>query len=157
MSKLDFNRLDLLLKEIQDPYVQENFYRLKLFLQQAKLSGGGVGNVVTNITTSASVWEKAKKTVPASSTTIVESFALSSFRSLEYIINVKDTTSDKEKQLKLSVVKDDGSLKDCVYAIMGSAISLEINANINGLSYELEMINNELFAVEVSFARLTIT
>jgi len=32
-------RLDLLLKEIKDPYVQENFYKLKIFLEN--FEGGG--------------------------------------------------------------------------------------------------------------------
>jgi hypothetical protein len=32
-------RFDFLLKEIQDPYVQENFYRLKLWLDELSLGG----------------------------------------------------------------------------------------------------------------------
>ena len=36
-------RLDLLLKEITDPYVQENFYKLKLFLETLQTSSGSTG------------------------------------------------------------------------------------------------------------------
>lgn len=157
MSKIQFNRLDLFLKEITDPYAQENWYRLKLFLEE----GGGLGddtiNIINNIIGGAAVWEKESRTLPASSTTIVNSFALTSFRGLDYVLNFKDTTSAKQKQLKLSVIKDDGTVKDTVYARLGSAISLEINSQINGSNYELAIVNNELFDVQVSLARLTLT
>ena len=36
-------RIDLLLKEIADPYVQENFYKLKLYLEKLQISTGGTG------------------------------------------------------------------------------------------------------------------
>ena len=39
-------RVDLLLKEIQDPHAQENFHRLKLYLENLKSStGAGSGSV----------------------------------------------------------------------------------------------------------------
>lgn len=34
-------RLDLLLKEIVDPYVQENFYKLKVYLENTLVGGSG--------------------------------------------------------------------------------------------------------------------
>lgn len=36
-------RLDLLLKEIKDPYVQENFYKLKIFMENLDVTTGGTG------------------------------------------------------------------------------------------------------------------
>lgn len=157
--KSRFNRLDLLLKEIDDAYVQENFRRLKLFLEAQDLSasGGSGGSTTTIISGGTSIWEEYNKSLPASSTTIVDTFLMSSFKQCEYIVNFKDTASNKEKGLKLSVIKDDGSLKENVYAIIGSAISLAINTNINGTNYELKVTNNEASSVDMYFARLKIT
>ena len=45
------NQLNLLLKEIQDPYAQENFYRLKLYLENQLGSTGSLTQVINNITT----------------------------------------------------------------------------------------------------------
>jgi len=50
MSKTSFNKVDLLLKEIEDRYVQENFYRLKLYLENLDL-GDDIINVVNNAIT----------------------------------------------------------------------------------------------------------
>lgn len=158
-NKSKFNRLDLLLKEIDDVYVQENFRRLKLFLEAQELSssGGSSGGVTTIVTGTASLWEEFNRTITPGSTVIVDTFTMLSFKQVEYIVNFKDTTSSKEKSLKLSVIKDDGSLKDTVYARMGSAISLDVNTNINGANYELKVTNNEAFSVDMYFARLKIT
>jgi len=43
--------LDLLLKEIEDPHVQENFYRLKLYLEQIATGNTTIvqGDTVTNV------------------------------------------------------------------------------------------------------------
>lgn len=43
MSTFTFNKLDFLLKEIADPYVQENFYKLKLFIEENNIGPGLIG------------------------------------------------------------------------------------------------------------------
>ena len=45
-----FNNLDLLLKEIKDPYVQENFYKLKLYLERLARNKTGNTTILQNIT-----------------------------------------------------------------------------------------------------------
>lgn len=153
------NSLDLLLKEINDPYVQENFYRLKLYLQRLQTGGtggttiinqGGGGNAVD------SVWEKINKTAPAGSTIVADSNSLSSFRQLEYIINYRNTVTLREKGLKVTVVKDDTVINEQVYARTGAPLSVGLNMVINGGNVELQIENNELNAVNVSFAKLKI-
>lgn len=151
------NSIDLLLKEIEDPYVQENFYRLKLYLERLD-SGGGTGSITQNInvTQSDHPWEKFTQSISASSTSIVDTIALTAFVKIEYTIEYRDTTTNRVKGLKMSVVKDDTLLKDQVYAISGAPLNIELNTNINGSNYELEIVNNELNAVEMVFARLTL-
>ena len=41
MAGQNKKRLDLLLKEITDPYVQENFYKLKVYLENVLVGGSG--------------------------------------------------------------------------------------------------------------------
>lgn len=53
MSKNAFTRVDFLLNEIEDEYVRENFYRLKLFLENLDL-GDDIINIVNNIISSGS-------------------------------------------------------------------------------------------------------
>ena len=148
------NSLDLLLKEIKDPHAQENWYRLKLWLDRLEtgittiIQGGG-GSVADE-----AVWEKFNRSVPASTTYIADSLALSSFNSLEYIINYKHSVTSKEKSLKMTVVKDDTVLNDSVYAKVGAPLSVGINAVINGSDLELKVTNSETSIIEMSVARL---
>ena len=150
------NSLDVLLKEIKDPYAQENWYRLKLYLERLNKTGGDTN--ITNISgsTVTSVWEKFTKVVPISSTIIADSLLLTTFKQLEYIINFKDTVTKVEKGLKMTLVKSDTLLKEQVYAVTGAPMSMEVNTVINGSSYELQIVNNGLASVEMSFARLTL-
>ena len=84
-------------------------------------------------------------------------FPVSTDGLVEYIVDFKDTTSAKEKGLKLRVIKDDGSVKDQVFSKLGSAISLAITSNIVGTNYELSVTNNESYTVDMVFVRLKIT
>ncbi len=150
------NSLDLLLKEIKDEYVQENFYRLKLWLE--RLNTGGTTIVVGGGSggSTAAVWEKFTRSVPASSTIIADSVALSSFNQIEYIINYKNTSTKREKGLKVTVVKDDTLIKEQVYAKTGAPLSIGLNTVINGSNFELQIVSSEVVGVDMSFARLII-
>lgn len=157
MSQFNFNRLDLLLKEIQDPYVQENFYRLKQWIEQndvGGLSSGDGGSSNNLIIGDADIWDEQSKSLAASSLNVTDTIPMVAFRQVIYNINFKDSTSETYKSLKLTVTKDDNSLKDQVSNILGSPISLEINPVINGSNMELQITNNEAFIVDVRIARL---
>ncbi len=151
------NTLDILLKEIKDPHAQENWYRLKLFLERLTTTDG-----VTTIipggggTSTDPVWEKFTRVVPGSSTIVADTLLLTAFNQLEHIINFKETVTKVEKGLKMTIVKTDTTLKDSVYAVTGAPMSMEVNAVINGSSYELQIVNNGANAVDMSFARLTL-
>lgn len=152
------NNFEPLLKEIEDKYVQENFYRLKLYLESIGLgsSSGGGGTTIIGGGSSVSVWEKFTRSLPSSSTTIADTINLASFRQLEYIINYRDSVTKREKSIKVTVLKDDTTLEEQVYAVSGAPLSIGLNTNINGSNYELEITNNEPNTVDMSFARLTL-
>ena len=148
--------LDLLLKEIEDEYVQENFYRLKLYLEYLSKNQNITINPPGGSLPSDCVWEKFTQSVPASSTVIVDTIPMSNFDKLEYLINYENTLTNRSKGLKLSVVKDDTIIKEQVYAITGAPLSIGLTTVVNGSDYELHITNNEAAVVGVSFARLTL-
>jgi len=150
------NSLDLLLKEIEDRYVQENFYRLKLYLERLDTGGTTIINQGGSGSTGVSVWDKIERIAPASSSIIADTLALSSFNQVEYIINYKQVTTKREKGLKVTVVKDDSLIKEQVYAKTGAPLSIGLNTIINGSNFELQIVNSELANVEVSLARLVL-
>lgn len=156
MSQFDFNRLDLLLKEIEDPYVQENFYRLKQWIEQNNVGGGGGGGStsVSNTVIDADIWDQFSKPLAISTTNVADTVALVNFVQLDYFLTFKDSVSSKVKTLKLLVLKDDSSIKDQISQIAGSPLDLDIEAVINGSDMELQITNNELSVVNLQVTRL---
>jgi hypothetical protein len=154
MSQFEFNRLDLLLKEIDDPYVQENFYRLKLYLEQTGFQVGDVINNFKEIIGDADIWTRVAGSVSSSGTSAVDTVSKSIFRTLDYNVTIKDTTSNKVKTLKMTVVQDDSGLKDYVSGIAGSPLNVSIDAIDTGSDVDLSFTNNEAFDVDVDAVRL---
>lgn len=147
--------LDLLLKEIKDPYAQENWYRLKLYLETLSSGITTINQTIINAGDEA-VWEKFSRSINASTTSIVDSIPLTSFDKIEYIISYKDIVTNRVRALKVSVVNDDTTIKEQVYAISGAPLDIDLTTKVTGPNYELEIVNNELNAVEMLFARLTL-
>ena len=102
------------------------------------------------------VWVKDSDTVTASTTLIYDTIDLTTFNHLEYIINYEDTSNNR-KSLKLSVINDNGTIEETVYSLLGSAMDVDVETDINAGNFELKFINNEAFDVDISTARLTLT
>ena len=153
-------KLDLLLKEIDDAYVQENFYRLKLYLEQLAVGNTTIVEVVGGSSggagSSTSIWSKKTVLVPPTSTVILDSVPLASFGQLEYIINYLNTFTKAKSGLKMTVLNDDSTIEEQVYAKSGAPLNLGLFANPVGINCEISLQNNETSAVEVSFAKLNI-
>ena len=152
-------KLDLLLNEIDDRYVQQNFYRLKLYLEQLNVGNttivetlGGTGGTGSG----TSVWSKTTVLVPASSTVIIDTVPLASFGQLEYIINYLNTFTKGKSGLKMTVINDDSTIEEQVYAKSGAPLNLGLVVNPVGINCEVSLQNNETSAIEVSFAKLNI-
>ena len=151
-------RLDLFLKEIQDPKAQENWLRLKLYLEQLSVGNttiinqGGDGGSGSG----TSVWEKDSATISSGITAVVDTIPLASFRQLHYEINYLNTVTNRRKGLKMTVINDDSTIEEQVYAISGAPLSLGIFANIVGSNLQISVQNSEASAVEMSFAKLNI-
>jgi len=95
--------------------------------------------------------------VPASTTEARELFKTSEHLFATLQVDVTEVTVQNDKKyrsLKLDVRAVDGDTEDTVYGRMGLGLSLEINTLLNGNSVELEVVNNNAFAVTVSFSKL---
>ena len=109
------------------------------------------------VSTSPSVWIKRRFTIAASATVTVDSFAMTSFDSADYVCHVQDVSDTLSKSFYFRAHQKAGSsLKDSLYGKMGDSISINVNTAVNSGDYELNITNNEAFSVEFSFARLKI-
>lgn len=150
-------RLDLLIKEIKDPKAQENWLRLKLYLEQLNVGNTTIVNTGgSGGTTAESVWTKTDVSIPAGITKVVDTIPLASFRQLDYKINYLNTVSNRRKGLKMTVINDDSTIEEQVYAISGAPLNLGIFTNIVGTDLQISVQNSETSDVEMSFAKLNI-
>ena len=91
--------------------------------------------------------------VPASSTKVIDTIALSSFFGLDYKLTIYNDANTVSRIYNLTIAKSGTTLKDKMSKV-GDSISVQVNANVNGSDYELEIINNEPFALDIIFSRL---
>ena len=120
--------LDLLLKEINDPHVQENFHRLQRFIRclftdgildpPPEIAAASVTNIITPVVSNPGDIVQSSATIPAGQTLVVDEYASNLFDCLDYSVSIKSETGNGVKCLKLFVVNDDGVLEEQVYACL---------------------------------------
>lgn len=108
-----------------------------------QIVGGGSG-----------LWERVEIVIPALTSQVVSTNTVASFNHGDFIMNFRSNTTNREKSLKFSVVKDDTDLKDQVYARAGASINLDVSSQISGGNVEIVCANNEAFAVTLIMAKL---
>jgi len=96
---------------------------------------------------------KKKRTIGAGQTLAVDSLPMARFNCLEYFLCYKQSGGPASKTLKVLVLKADNALEDSVHSRIGNALGVETNLVVNGLNAELQVVNNEAFAVELVFTR----
>jgi len=158
MSLKILKKVDFLLKEVDDPVAQENFWRLKQMIESGQVGSGSgapgpVGPMGPAGPAGDSFWQKITVTVPASSTLAVDTALLSSFRTGEYAVNFYNGTLLKTKSLKMLINNDDAGISDQVYAKRGDALNVAISAVESGPNFLLNVTNNELSSVDVVLIR----
>lgn len=152
-------RLDLLLKEIDDKYVQENFYRLKLYLDRLLDDGllgvsGSINN--TTVINNNSVWEEESASVTSSGTLTIDTVPLISFSRIKYYINFKGATTSSTKGIDLTVQNNNGVLTESVSSVLGEGFSIITNITDDGVDMSLEVTNNEAETLNVTFLKAII-
>jgi hypothetical protein len=102
---------------------------------------------------STNVWETLAATATASSTLTFDTIALTSFNHLEYIINYEDPSNNR-KSVSLTVVNNNGTIKEIISRRLGANLDIDVTTDINAGNFELKFINNEAFDIDVSTAKL---
>lgn len=77
-----------------------------------------------------------------SETKVVDSFLLSSFRSIEYIITLYDDLSLLYKKYNLSLIHNNTDVRFSIYAIIGDDIEVVTDINMNSTNAFLSLTNN---------------
>jgi hypothetical protein len=148
-------RFDLLLKEIKDPYVQENFRKLKRYLE--RIDGGFGGTQTINQTTvsggGVSIWERtSKQTITPSQTKTVDIKTLSQFSKAAYMVTIQQ--GNNTLSFNVSLINDDSNLCWEIYGIVG-CLDIQLNFNNSGGQSLLDITNNETGDITVILEKLT--
>ena len=152
-------RLDLILKEIKDVYVQENFRKIKRYLAgiEQKISTsstGSGGTTIINNTTISSPWDQiGSKTIAALSTGIVHSINISNTNCGEFKVCIAEQGNPNFKNFNLRYRKTDTDVMEQIYAKSG-VINAHASIVRNPTTLDLVITNNELFSVDVSFTTI---
>ena len=148
-------KLQLLIKEIQDRYVQDNFRRIKLFLDDFENTvTGNINNNIVNVIEDNSIWEGVEDIVNASSSKIIDSIPFATFKAARHIITIYNKANNVYKTFDVASSKKGGDVRDSVYNKVGGSIDYQINVNLNAGNVEFEIVNNESFNLNVSIGKL---
>jgi len=111
------NSLDLLLKEIEDRYVQENFYRLKLYLERLDTAGGDITIIQGGGTTPApTTADQINKVMGCAITTGVGQWVLQSLSANNFAEPAPDNLTT---QPVIGIVIDKPTTTTCTVCLIG--------------------------------------
>lgn len=107
---------------------------------------------------SASVWTRSSTLiVDAGQTLVVDVTLLSAFSRIDYIINYKDNPVTVTRSQKLTVQNNAGTITETVSERLGGSIDAPINVTDDSVDCFIEITNNELFDIEVTFLKAITT
>jgi len=151
--------LELLLTQLKDAYIRENFRRIRELVEELerKVDDNAVSDTIINTVVNASVWRRtAGINAPSSSTTVLDQVNVNDFDSLKYIIKVRDEVSNKTTTKEMNVTNENGSINDVVFVKMYGGSNFALSAVNNSGTFELQLTNNDLNDYNVSIAKLTL-
>lgn len=97
-----------------------------------------------------------EQNIPATSTKVVDTLPLSNFKTLKYFVIFFNSTNDITKEMEVTVKKSGSTVDSVVGNRVGVGMDLEVNPDVSGLNFEMNVVNNESFNIDMSFARMTI-
>jgi len=149
--------IELLIKELSDPYIRENFRRIKLLIQdiESRVDGGSSGDAINNII-AASVWKKLNVSARSNGLTTLDSVSINNFKSLKYIVSVRDDSNNKTGTFEMNIKNENGSLTDSVFAKLSGGIDFAVNVTNDAGFMKLIFTNNENVNLAINSAKLTL-
>lgn len=103
---------------------------------------------------SSIIWSRVTTSVPASSTQVVDTVALSGFHMIRYILTAYNDAQSKTKALELTVAQEAGSVNSSVYSKINQ-LDIGVDPVVSGSNNELQITNNELFPVQIDLIKAT--
>lgn len=150
--------IELLLAEFKDPYVRENFRRIRDILKDidSRVADTETSDTIINNIIASSVWRKISTNAAASSNTSIDQVNISDFKTAKYIISIRDETNNKTTAVEMTIKNENGSLTDSVFAKLSGGISFSLDAVEDAGIMKLNLFNNEAVGLAISMARLTL-
>ena len=102
-------------------------------------------------------WAKTAASVSPSSTAILTTLPLASFRVKKFYIEAYSDAENKYKAMEmLATRKGAMGVNDTVYSRIGDPLNISLNLTVSGADVSLSVINNESFAIGVVVTQLTL-
>jgi hypothetical protein len=109
-------------------------------------------SILDQLTATGNIWTKTTLVIPPSTTQTIDVTLISTFSRIDYIVNFKNP-SDVTKSMKIVVQNDAGNISDVVSERMGGALDVLLNVTDDSVDTFLEITNNELTALTITFLR----
>lgn len=100
-----------------------------------------------------SLWKLGFDNILASASKRIDLIPIASFNSLKYIFTAYNTVEKKNKIFEINIVRENDQIKDTVFGKVGNT-KVAINVLENSGNIEVWIQNNELFSIELKFAKL---
>lgn len=150
--------IELLLTQLDDPVIRENFLRIKTLLNdiEQRVGDSGDSDTIINNVLAASVWRKISANVAPSTTSPVDQIPFTDFKSAKYVFSVRDETNNKTSTFEINITNQNGSLNDTLSAKISGGINFSVNVIPDSGNMKINLINNEPVVLSVIMARLTL-
>ncbi len=148
--------IELLIKELNDPYIRENFRRIKVLLEDIESrvgDSGSSGDTINNII-AASVWKKVSVNALNSSVTTMDSISINNFKTIKYIVSVRDDVNNKTGTFEINIKNENGSLSDSIFAKISGGINFAVNVENDAGFMKIKFTNNEAVNLAINSAKL---
>lgn len=101
-------------------------------------------------------WNKLEDTVAASASKDIDSMNFPDFHSLDYIVTLYNDTEGVGRRFQVSAIREGAIIKDEISGRLGSLSNVEVNVNASGSVANLQIVNNNIYGLSVSFAKLVL-
>jgi hypothetical protein len=108
-----------------------------------KIPGKQLGN--------AGIWEKITKTIPASTTDVIDTITLTDFSAVKYIICIEMLT--RVVMLDMNLIKDNSVIAETIFGKIGRGINFDINTNTGAGVMTVNVTNHELNSIYIEFVK----
>lgn len=143
-----------LIKEVEDRHAQENWWKLKQYIDDFDSNASTTINNIINAS-GLSPWTKFSKVIPASTNYVADTTLFTNFTCIDYAVCMQRASGGTEaRTLNVKVRKNNTDVEDQVFGIEGDSLDVDVDVIVNGSNLELKFDNSEAFDVNLIFTKL---